>query len=358
MIGRRSHDDAQSFDEAWGGADPRDEEIAALVAFAEALCAAAPVEPTAQFRSTLRAQLMTEATTVLEPMPGAARPAATPARPRSTRRRLAGLTAALVTSAGAVGLVASSASALPGEMLYPVKRTVESVELTALHHGDESRGSFQLGQAEERLTEARLLSDKGASDTLVADALDDFSSAASDGSARLFTAYADTREDTTVRRVNDFATAASVELSELKSKLPSQAGDAYAAATREVNRLASRASTLCSSCGSADVDPLVDVVSGLARDIPAPKKPAKDDAARAPDPAASPAPAAPGGTSPGGPATSPSRSAPTVPAPAAPTRSPSLSDVTDPLLGGLLGDEDQEGLVPGLLSGLLGGGRQ
>ncbi|MFI5426788.1 hypothetical protein [Aeromicrobium sp. UC242_57] len=42
------------------------------------------------------------------------------------------------------------------------------------------------------------------------------------------------------------------------------------------------------------------------------------------------------------------------PAPAATTKAPSLTDITDPLLGGLLGDDEQEGLVPGLLNGLLG----
>ncbi len=44
-----------------------------------------------------------------------------------------------------------------------------------------------------------------------------------------------------------------------------------------------------------------------------------------------------------------------MPAPS-PTATPrkGLGTVTDPLLGGLLGDDDQEGLVPGLLGGLLG----
>ena len=45
MIGRRA-DDAQSFDEAWSGRVPRDEQIAELVRFAETLCEAAVAEPT------------------------------------------------------------------------------------------------------------------------------------------------------------------------------------------------------------------------------------------------------------------------------------------------------------------------
>ncbi|AWB93556.1 DUF5667 domain-containing protein [Aeromicrobium chenweiae] len=363
MIGRRSHDDAQSFDEAWNGAAPRDQHIADLVAFAEDLCAAAAIEPSARFRSDLRAQLMTEAATVLKPLPPAdRRPAATPssAGPRRPRRRLVGLTATLVTSAGAVGLVASSASALPGETLYPVKRTVESVELTTLHRDDASRGAFQLGQAKERLTEARSLSGKGASDKLIAETLDDFSSAASDGSSRLFTDYTDRGKKTSVRQVNDFAAAASKDLSQLSSDLPDGAGDSFVAATRAVRRLATQASSLCSSCGGADVDDLVSAVTGAARKNPAaPKaKAAKDTADPAPKPAATQRPAAaPDDTGTGTADSAPTPRPAASPTPPRPTRTPSLSDVTDPLLGGLLGDEEQEGLVPGLLNGLLGGGR-
>ena len=58
MIGRRA-DDAQSFEEAWSGREPRDEQIAQLVQFAESLCEAAVAEPTPEFRLSLRTTLMT-----------------------------------------------------------------------------------------------------------------------------------------------------------------------------------------------------------------------------------------------------------------------------------------------------------
>ena len=64
MIGRRA-DDAQSFNEAWSGRAPRDEQIAELVRFAETLCEAAVAEPTPEFRLSLRSSLMTEAQTAL-----------------------------------------------------------------------------------------------------------------------------------------------------------------------------------------------------------------------------------------------------------------------------------------------------
>src|SRR5690349_13297026 len=136
---RRHHDDATAFAEAWSGRAPRDAEIASLVSCAEQLCAAAAVEPSAEFRVGLRDRLMTEAASVLVTSPEPVRTATKPAVsvPRPGRRRLAGATAALIGAVSAVSLIGSSASALPGDVLYPVKRTVENVEL-AMHTSDVS----------------------------------------------------------------------------------------------------------------------------------------------------------------------------------------------------------------------------
>ena len=93
---------------------------------------------------------------VANPAPAHADPTPhVPEAPRShpVRRRLVGLTAAAVAAVGSVGMITTSATAVPGDVLYPVKRGVESVQL-ALHRGDTSRGEFQLDQARERLAEA------------------------------------------------------------------------------------------------------------------------------------------------------------------------------------------------------------
>ncbi len=347
MIGRRSHDDAQSFEEAWSGRAPGDEHIAELVRFAEALCEAAVAEPTPAFRESLRTQLMTEAETVLVPMP--AKVHAAPAREaRPVRRRVAGLTAAMVASAGVVGIVSSSASAVPGEMLYPVKRSVESVEL-ALHRDDASRGSFQLRQASERLAEARELSANGASESLIADTLEDFASQAESGSEALFSDYTDSGEQKSIRTVNDFAVAATADLSALSSQLPPGADDSFEAATAAISDLATQASSLCSACTTGDLQKLVASVEGLSV---TPKS--HTDSKTTDDQS---------GTQSGTdsePAETPTAAAPTqkpiiaLPTPGQTTKAPSLSDITDPVVGAVLGDDNQEGLIPGLLNGLLG----
>lgn len=362
MIGRRAHDDAQSFEDALNGAPVRDQQLADLVRLAEGICEAAVVEPSAAFRGSLRTQLMTEAATTLVPMPPEPR-RGTPVAGSGhrIRRRIATVAAVLIAAAGGVGLVTSSASAIPGDMLYPVKRSVESVELQ-LHRGDGARGSFQLDRAAERLVEARQLNAEGRSTGLIADTLEDFSASAEDGSTRLFNEFSATGEEKSIRKVNDFVAASSVDLSELSSGLPAgAAADAFAAAQASITDLASEASTLCGSCTPPEVRPVVKS-KDLTADDAITSPPAKPDlttpagpgvapsprpaATKAPEPDATPAPSK-----------APATVAPTTPAPVPvlPTLNvPPLSDVTDPLLGGLLGDETQEGLVPEVVDGLVG----
>jgi hypothetical protein len=346
MIGRRSHDDAQSFEEVWSGRAPGDEHIAELVRFAEALCEAAVAEPTPLFRDSLRTRLMTEAETVLVPMPADVKSA--PAREhRPIRRRVAGLTAAMVASAGIVGIVASSASAVPGEMLYPVKRSVESVEL-ALHRDDASRGSFQLRQAAERLAEARELSNNGGSETLIAEALEDFATQAESGSAALFSDYSDNSEQKSIRTVNDFAVEATANLSALSAQLPPGADDSFAAATAAISDLATQASSLCSACTTGDLQKLVASVKGLSVKPQASTGQNGTDSTSGTQSDSDSKPAAT-------PTASPTQKPIIVlPTPAPATNTPSLGDITNPVLGAVLGDENQEGIIPGLLNGLLG----
>jgi len=365
MIGRRSHDDAHAFDQAWSGRTPRDEHIADLVRLAEGICeAAAVVEPSPAFRDSLRTQLMTEAATVLVPLPPTPRKAvAAPTRSRPVRRRLATLTAVLVASGGAVGVVASSASAVPGEMLYPVKRSVETVELQ-LHRDDASRGSFQLAQASERLAEARRLSADGRSVELIAETLDDFSTSATDGSTKLFSDFTSNGQETSISKVNDFAASSSVDLTELSTTLPDDVAESFAAASDAVTDLANEASTLCGACAPADVDSLAKSSDQLASSEAGSSKAQTGSVAKPSADASKPssskpdkdAPAAPSSQRPA--TTNAPSAGSATPAPAATTKTPSLKDITDPLVGGLLGDETQTGLVPGLLEALLGTGTQ
>ena len=339
MIGRRA-DDAQSFDQAWSGRAPRDEQIAQLVQFAETLCEAAVAEPTPEFRLLLRSSLMTEAETVLVPVKSSPRTITAAPVQFPVRRRIAGLTAAALASAGVVGLVSSSASAVPGEMLYPVKRSVESVQL-AIHQGDASRGSFQLAQASERLAEARELSENPSSRTesLIASTLDDFSSQAESGSNALFDEFETNGKEKSVQKVSDFAAAATTELATLSSLLPDSAEESFTAAAKTVSDLALQAASLCPTCASADARSLVNAVTalteaGAAVDTTSPESTREPTTSQTPPTTVETTPA---------PVVSP---VPTVTVPPI-----NLAPVTDPLIEDLLGTDE---LVPEVLDGLLG----
>lgn len=348
MIGRRA-DDAQSFDQAWSDhasqtRAPRDEQIADLVRFAETLCEAAVAEPTPEFRLSLRSALMTEAQTALLPNESKARTVTAANSLHPVRRRVAGLTAAALASAGVVGLVSTSASAVPGDMLYSVKRSVESVQL-ALHTDDGSRGVFLLAQASERLAEARQLSDNPSvrTDSLIASTLDDFSSQAETGSNSLFDEFDSNGKTKSIQKVNDFAAAAATELATMSTLVPDSAEDSFTTAAKTISQLAVEASTLCSTCASADAQSLVNAVSALTEASPADDL-QKASTAKTSD--ASTSTKTPSKTSSTGGSTPSPSPLPTVTVP--PT---GLAPVTDPLIDGLLGED---GLVPGLLNGLLG----
>ncbi len=362
-MNRRQHDAAQAFDEAWTSRDraPRsqwDHEVADLVACAELFCEAAVAEPSAEFRSALRTRLMVEADTVL--VPASERPLAArqPLRTPSLRfrRRLAGLTAALVSSAGFVGMVGASAEALPGEMLYPVKRGVENVEL-AFHTDDVARGQYRLEQASERLAEARRLTEAGSPQSRehIAPVLEDFAAQAKDGSGSLFRAYGQSGSEKPITAVNDFSASAAADLAQLSGKVPTDADQSFQLAATTVSELVTKASTLCTSCGTADVSGLVDAVTSLTG-APAPVT----------DPVESPdvtpedidttlqVPVDKGSLPVLPDIKLPDLQATPTPS-SSPTKSPTkVKEITDPVVGGLLGNKDEPGLVDGLLRNLLG----
>lgn len=359
MIRRGAPHDAQSFDDAWSSGDPSraSADVVDLIRTAELLCRSAVAEPAAPFRSDLRARLMTEAADVLVAHPAPVHADPTPDvvpadRTHPVRRRLVGLTAAAVAAVGSVGMITTSATAVPGDVLYPVKRGVESVQL-ALHRGETSRGEFQLDQARERLAEAWWL-DSNDQDARVAEVLETFSDQATDGSTSLFAAYGDTSATTAIDTVNDFAAEATVTLASLSDNLPADAQAAVDLAASTVTSLASQASTLCSACAPADLSALVAAVDeavGTRQNAPASSP---ESAQSAPDESAlDPSNSGAGGTAGSVPSTGGSQ--PVVPSK---PKAPTVKDTTDPLLGGLLGDGTQEGLVPGILGGLLGDGKK
>lgn len=346
MIGPRASKDDEAFADALEGRGLHSSDVEQLVHFAESLCQAA-VEPSADFVLDLRAELMADAATVLVVTHKPARVESSQQATHRVRRRLAAATAGVLATAGMVGIIASSAQAIPGEMLYPVKRGAESIELV-IHRSDADRGSFQLSQATERLAEARKLAAEGdpRNDDLVVQTLSDFADTASSGSQSLFSDYTSGGDNASVDKVNSFATASSAMLSTLSGDISPNTSDAYKTAASTVNDLASQASILCNACARAELTSLAQAVPSLRKDAGS-KSSGTDQTVTTNSQKATSAPTTSATTGTGTP-TFASPTLPVLPLPTVPTTT------TKPLVGALIGDEDQNGLVPDLLGGLLG----
>ncbi|MFY0406819.1 DUF5667 domain-containing protein [Solicola sp. PLA-1-18] len=359
---------ADALARALDGRPVRDRTLAAetdeLVRVAEAILRAEHPQPDPAFASDLRERLVAEARTSLAVAPRRVvhvRPVHDGPTAVGHRRGRA-LVAAVVVAAGSFGLVATSAQALPGETLYPVKRGVERVEL-ATQRGPEGTGQKQLELASERLAEVDALARDGVSGRearLVDDTLADFSSSARAGSVELLGAYRDRGTAVALERVDTFTQDSRRTLTSLEGRLPDTSAASFADATSALSSIVADTTRVCDDCvavvpstGSDD-----DASAGFAQPAPT-----------APTPSApSVAPSGDGdqqvpsvGDLPEVVVPTPSATVPSTPTPTLPRPTDPVGGLTDPLLGGLLGqnpdgttDSGRPALVPGLLDGLLG----
>lgn len=280
----------------WRSRQPGTGDEALLVALGKRLRdIAGSVEPRADFKSSLRTSLLMEAETALVPAPG--QPTVPRAQVRAIpRRRMVIATTLVATSLGLGSMASASASALPGEALYPVKRATEQVELT-FHRDPADRGAFQLELAERRLEEARALSERGPEFAeLAAESVREFEEAAAAGTADLMDAY---REDNTLTAMvvlNRFTERTDEALGVLESRLPDDATAAVDDARERIEAIARNSEELCPNCGdgpsSADGTDSVD-----AAPEPAPEPEPEPAAPPSAPPVAPSGPPAPNGSS-------------------------------------------------------------
>jgi hypothetical protein len=154
----REHGRIRRFAVALDGGPAGDASLTAMLRVATALGGAggtvSAAAPSDQFKSALRQRLLAAA---VAPTSGTSGPGV--AVTGTWRRRLvAASTVVAIGSSGVAGTAFASHSALPGEALYGVKRTVETVQLV-LATSDVGKGERYLAIAEARLTEVEGLLD-------------------------------------------------------------------------------------------------------------------------------------------------------------------------------------------------------
>ena len=253
---RRAEEFAAAVDAGAESSAAYTEELSDLLTLVASLRDQQPVAPRADFAVDLRSRLMQEAEVVLKPETAGLR---LPVRERGRReRRLVAAASAFVLIGGTTTMAAAAQGALPGDALYPIKRSIESAQ-AELSTSSAGKGRDLLNQASDRLTEVQALVGEDSLDAAprVPETLQSFSSSASEGSALLFKSFRDSADPQDVVAVRTFASEGIARLKELAPRVPNDAQDELASAAILLHDLDTEASSLCSTC-AADL-PAVEV---------------------------------------------------------------------------------------------------
>ncbi len=230
---------------AGGSRDARFADCLDLVAMMRDL---APVEPSPTFTASLREQLMDAADTLLLPSDDTQR-LTLPPRRTARDRRIAALVGGFAIVGASTSLAVAASTALPGEMLYPLKRAMENAE-TGVHMSDGGKGASLLANATDRLAEVAALSRTGdlGEEVMIADTLATFSDQALLASDLLLDDYAETGDERSVEELREFTATSMETLAQLETLLPEEAQDELVHAAQVLGDIDAAAGRACPSC--------------------------------------------------------------------------------------------------------------
>ncbi|WGX96172.1 DUF5667 domain-containing protein [Nocardioides sp. L-11A] len=342
---------------------------AELLELVAALRAVPPVTARPEFVSSLRSQLVAAA----EREPARAEEALavrlTPRQRRGSReRRLAAVIGGFAVVSATGSMAMASQDALPGDVLYPVKRAIENAQ-TNLQPDGAAKAEALISHAESRLGEFRSLVARDASADAINKTLQDFTDQARQASEFALDDYAATGKADRIADLRAFAGDSMDVLGDLGPVVPSDSRSILITATQTIRQIDAAAWNACPSCaegGVAEIPsfatlPLSAVLSGdisasATQVLPPPAAKKDEPAATTPPPATATAP--PGQVPPPPP---PETTQPKPPDNPKPTKTvgKTVEEVTRGLTGtlGLDGQpQPTDGVTdPGLLGGLVEG---
>jgi hypothetical protein len=202
-----------------------------------------------EFVADLRAQLMTAADTLLVPVEEpTGRDTGTVVPLRRHQRRLAAAAAAFVVVGGTAGVAAAAEGSLPGDPLYPIKRGIESAQVS-LNTSDVARGQDLIAQANTRLDEIEGLVGQGDRTAQISDTLGAFQRSVAGGSDLLFVAYQRDPGSSDLGRLRETFSQQHERLTQLAGQAPATTQPDFRSATDLLAGLEQQARVLCSNCG-------------------------------------------------------------------------------------------------------------
>lgn len=203
------------------------------------------------FVADLRSQLMSAADTLLVPAEDAVAPVIPIKAPTRGRRRASVVAATLIVLGGSAGVAAAAEQALPGDPLYPLKRTIESAQVS-LSGNDANRAAELLDQASTRLDEVAQLVQTDASGDTINHTLAAYQRSAGNGADLVFLDFQRTNDPAPIAALRSSLADQLAELQSLSAVAPSTSAESFTKAMTSITQLDQQALLLCSGCGPTD----------------------------------------------------------------------------------------------------------
>ena len=211
----------------------------------------APVEARPSFVADLRERLMVAADAALAPATDAEVKARLTVAPRRTprERRIAVALGGFAIVGATTSMAVAAQTALPGDMLYPLKRALENAHAgVQVDEGD--KGETLLANASGRLDEVDELSRQGADQDAVAiaETLQDFTDQATAASDLLIASYQTTGQEGSIAELRAFAADSISALEQLEGVVPDEARAALIQAVQVLSQIDQQALYACPTC--------------------------------------------------------------------------------------------------------------
>ncbi len=353
---RRRADEFDSLVEAAAsGQRVEDARFAELLEVVGTLRSTPAPEARPEFVADLRSRLMTAAAEELVAVAPTPAERLTVTQRRTPReRRLAVAVGGVAILGATTSMAVAAQTALPGDVLYPLKRALENAQ-TGVRVDDASKGSSLLANARGRLAEIDELtrSENGQDLVAIEDTLEAFADQATEASDLLLADYAETGAETSIVELQDFTAQSMATLEDLSAILPAAAQQALVSAGELLAEIAQTTVSMCPTCTGEQISRIPRFLVQAAEDVVGTLLNPTSTTPVAGAPAAT-TPAAPpkGGTGPRQPASPPASATPDSPAILQP---PAGSDGGGKGDDGKGDDEPLGGLGDGTLLGGTGG---
>lgn len=237
--------------------DPAAAAYAELLEVVGELRAVPQVDPRPEFVADLRSMLVVEAARLARPVADdATRLRLTPRQRQGAReRRIAAVLGGFAVVAASGSMAMASQTALPGDVLYPVKRSLENAQ-TNLQSDDAAKAEVLLAHAERRLQEAEQLTAEGADADTVAGTLQDFTDQSNQAAELAIDNYSATGDQDSIGDLRSFTADSMDDLDALGDDVPSDARGALITAAQSVLHVDEAAFQACPTCGDENVTEL------------------------------------------------------------------------------------------------------